>query len=135
MSRVGQGHIYTVYIRYFWQGNHQIYGHIRCVYIRFWPSLSMSEHVKRACPSQASACCLCVCVCVCVCVYAWVGGCIESLTQNCTIGCTWLSNAWGWPKPQNGTLGQGLAALSLTYVGEYSVLSPAELSFFSFLLI
>jgi len=30
--RVGQNHIYTVYIRYFWQGNHQIYGHIRCIY-------------------------------------------------------------------------------------------------------
>jgi len=30
--RVGQNHIYTVYIRYFWQVNHQIYGHIRCVY-------------------------------------------------------------------------------------------------------
>jgi len=25
-------YIYTVYIRYFWQGNHQIYGHIRCIY-------------------------------------------------------------------------------------------------------
>jgi hypothetical protein len=23
---------YTVYIRYTWQGNHQIYGHIRCIY-------------------------------------------------------------------------------------------------------
>ena len=21
-----------VYLRYFWQGNHQIYGHIRCIY-------------------------------------------------------------------------------------------------------
>ena len=42
MSRVGQNHIYTVCIRYFWQGNHQIYGHIRCVYIRFWPTLVMS---------------------------------------------------------------------------------------------
>ena len=37
-SRVGQNHvyiyiyIYTVYIRYFWQGNHCIYGHIRCIY-------------------------------------------------------------------------------------------------------
>jgi len=30
--RVGQNHIYTVYIRYFWLGNHQIYGHIRCIY-------------------------------------------------------------------------------------------------------
>jgi len=32
MCRAGQNHIYTVYIRYFWQGNHQIYGHIRCIY-------------------------------------------------------------------------------------------------------
>jgi len=31
--RVGQNHICTVYIRYFWQGNHQIYGHIRCIYL------------------------------------------------------------------------------------------------------
>ena len=30
--RVDQNHIYTIYIRYFWQGNHQIYGHIRCIY-------------------------------------------------------------------------------------------------------
>ena len=30
--RVGQDRIYTVYIRYFWQGNHQIYGHIRYIY-------------------------------------------------------------------------------------------------------
>jgi hypothetical protein len=22
----------TIYIRYFWRGNHQIYGHIRCTY-------------------------------------------------------------------------------------------------------
>jgi len=32
MCRVGQNHIYTVYIRYFWQGNYEIYGHIRCIY-------------------------------------------------------------------------------------------------------
>jgi len=32
MCRVGQNHIYTVYIQYFWQGNDQIYGHIRCMY-------------------------------------------------------------------------------------------------------
>jgi hypothetical protein len=30
ICRVGQNHIYTVYVLYFWQGNHQIYGHIRC---------------------------------------------------------------------------------------------------------
>jgi hypothetical protein len=32
IHRVGQDHIYTVYIRYFWQKNDQIYGHIRCIY-------------------------------------------------------------------------------------------------------
>jgi len=32
ISRVGQNHIYTVYIRYFWLGDHQTYGHIRCIY-------------------------------------------------------------------------------------------------------
>jgi len=32
ICRVGQNHIYTVYIWCFWQGNHQIYGHIRCIY-------------------------------------------------------------------------------------------------------
>jgi hypothetical protein len=53
MSRVGQNHIYTVYIRYFWQGNYKMYGHIRCIYIRFWPTLHMS---------------LCVYVCACICV-------------------------------------------------------------------
>ena len=32
MCRVGQNHIYTVHTRFFWQGNHQIYGQIRCIY-------------------------------------------------------------------------------------------------------
>jgi len=32
VGRVGQTHIYTVHTRYFWQGNHQIYGRIRCIY-------------------------------------------------------------------------------------------------------
>ena len=34
-------HIYTVYIRCFWQRNHQTYSHIRdiYIYIRFWPAL------------------------------------------------------------------------------------------------
>jgi len=32
INRVGQNHIHTVCIRYFWQGNHHIYGHIRCIY-------------------------------------------------------------------------------------------------------
>jgi hypothetical protein len=25
-------HIYTVYIRYFWQGHHQTHGRVRCMY-------------------------------------------------------------------------------------------------------
>jgi hypothetical protein len=32
ICRAGQNHIYTVCIRYFWQGNHQIHGHIRSIY-------------------------------------------------------------------------------------------------------
>jgi len=33
MFRVFQNHIYTVYIRYFWQENHQLYGHIQSMFI------------------------------------------------------------------------------------------------------
>jgi hypothetical protein len=32
MCRVGQNHIYTVYVRHIWQGSPQIYGHTRCIY-------------------------------------------------------------------------------------------------------
>jgi len=32
INRVGQIHIHTVHIRYFWQGNHQICGNIRCIH-------------------------------------------------------------------------------------------------------
>ena len=32
INKVGQSHINTVYIRYFSQGNHLIYGHTRCIY-------------------------------------------------------------------------------------------------------
>jgi hypothetical protein len=33
MYRLGQNYIYiyTVYILYFWQGDHQVYGHIQCI--------------------------------------------------------------------------------------------------------
>ena len=33
VSRVGQDHIGMVYIRYYWQGNHELYSHIRCIYM------------------------------------------------------------------------------------------------------
>ena len=32
ICRVGQNHIYTVYVRHFWQKNRHIYGHIRRIY-------------------------------------------------------------------------------------------------------
>ena len=44
MYRVSQNHKYTVYIRYFWQENHQKYGHIRCIYT----VLANPTHVKIA---------------------------------------------------------------------------------------
>ena len=46
IRRVGQNLIYTVFIRYFWQGNHQKYGHIRCIYVRFWPTLHMMDRAR-----------------------------------------------------------------------------------------
>jgi len=49
--RVGQNHIYTVHIRYFWQGNYQIYGHIRCTYT----VLANPIHVQNNRPSRLSA--------------------------------------------------------------------------------
>jgi len=50
-SRVGQNHIYTVYIRYFWQENHQIYGHIR----RIYTVLANPTHFLKLPSSQAKA--------------------------------------------------------------------------------
>jgi len=41
MCRVGQDHRYTVCIRYFWQGNHHIYG----VYIRIYTVLANPMYV------------------------------------------------------------------------------------------
>jgi hypothetical protein len=39
----GQNHIYTVYIRCFWQEYYQIYGNIRRTYVRFWPALLLGS--------------------------------------------------------------------------------------------
>jgi len=61
IRRVGQNHIYTVYIRYSWQENHQIYGHIRCIYIRFWLTLA---------------------ICLTLSVFAWQGA-EEDRCSNC----------------------------------------------------
>ena len=60
--------IYTVYAQYFWQGNHQIYGHVRCVYIRFWPTRF---------PFVYGLACLIWYVCVVMCVNLCVLVCYE----------------------------------------------------------
>jgi uncharacterized protein YjaG (DUF416 family) len=52
VSRVGQNYTLTVYIRYFGQGNHQIYDHIRCIYtVLANPTCKVHFYVKmRVCP-------------------------------------------------------------------------------------
>ena len=50
--RVGQDHICTVYIRYLWQGNHQIYGHIRCINTVL--TNPTNERCERRAPSRGS---------------------------------------------------------------------------------
>jgi len=52
MCRMGQNHVYTVYIRYFWQGDHQVHGHIRCIYTVLanpkhasWKELKWAAHL------------------------------------------------------------------------------------------
>jgi len=60
VSRVGQNHTYTVYIRYFCQGNHQIYGHIQCIYTvlanpicrRCSPETGRGENMQSSCFSR-----------------------------------------------------------------------------------
>ena len=44
LTRVGQNHTYTVYLRCFWQGDHQIYGHVRCIYT----VLAKPKHVSKS---------------------------------------------------------------------------------------
>jgi len=54
MHRVGQNHIYTVCIRYFWQGNHWIYGHMRCIFtVLANPTLDMHNEWRNV-----VACCV-----------------------------------------------------------------------------
>ena len=50
MCGIGQHHIYTVYA-IFWQGDHQIYGHIRCIYT----VLANPEHVSFLSPSRSGS--------------------------------------------------------------------------------
>ena len=47
ICRVGQNQRYTVCIWCFWQGHLQIYSRIRCIYIRFWPTLCIRAYVEH----------------------------------------------------------------------------------------
>ena len=58
LHRVGQDHIYTVHIRYFWQGNRQIYGHIRRIY-------TVLANPNLTCKRPATLSFRPVCVCAC----------------------------------------------------------------------
>ena len=42
--RAGQDHVNTVCVRYFWQGNYQIYCHVQCIHVWFWPTLLILEY-------------------------------------------------------------------------------------------
>jgi hypothetical protein len=35
-------YIINLFVRYFWQGNHQKYGHVRCTYMRFGQPYSLN---------------------------------------------------------------------------------------------
>ena len=52
--RDGQNHVYTVYKRYFWQGNHQINGHIRCIYTVVANPTQMQVSCLRCFPQNRS---------------------------------------------------------------------------------
>jgi len=44
-SRVGQDHVYTVYINIFGRETTKyIYSRVRCIYTRFWPTLRILHH-------------------------------------------------------------------------------------------
>jgi len=47
-AKLGQNHIYTVCIRYFWRGNHHIHHHIRCIYTQLWPDLHTAIHPRMS---------------------------------------------------------------------------------------
>ena len=104
-------YIFMVYTGYFWQGNHQIYGHIRCIYmvlanpinLTTWPddvrSIAGSSTMGDACNLDGwrgdvlrggtvkfRHVCLrvCLCVCVqglCVCGKCVGGACVASVRK------------------------------------------------------
>jgi len=59
----GQDHIYSVYT-VFWQGNHRIYGHIRCIYTVLANPTDMLQISQASWLSVSLANVLCACVAV-----------------------------------------------------------------------
>jgi hypothetical protein len=72
LFRVDQNHIYTVYIRYFWQGNHQTYGHILCIYAVLANPTDIATLSVLVCGSGLSVP-ACLSVCGCAQCSAWRG--------------------------------------------------------------
>jgi len=92
IRRVGQNHIYTVHIRYFWQGNHQIYGHIRCIYtvlanpnymviykICLHMVLANPAHRRRPSPPSPPSCPSSLKTSLCL-MLTWCRACVASTT-------------------------------------------------------
>jgi len=100
MYRVGQNHIYTVYIRYFWQGNHQIYGYIRCIYtVLANPTYTVYTYTALASPSNIASTargiglsCASVCNVLISCSH-WHG---SACTKPALSTPTWLSMQATW---------------------------------------
>ena len=76
-------YLYAVYIRYFWQGNHQIYGNTRCIYT----VLANPAHVHAGADAV-----FCVVVCsIVVYVFCRVGQNHIYIYKVCTIFLAWKS--------------------------------------------
>jgi hypothetical protein len=86
MIRAGQNHGYTVYIRYFWQENHQIYGQIRCIctvladlkceFVNSRTRIGLRGHTGHSLPECSTG-------------EGWLGGTHRPLPE-CSTGEGWL---------------------------------------------
>jgi hypothetical protein len=89
-------YIYTVCIRYFWQGNHQIYDHIRCINIRFWPTLLVCHDVLiLAVPPFLFVSCVGLAKLYICTVYDRIYGDFPAKNTVCTLYIH--INVWFWP--------------------------------------
>jgi len=97
--RIGQDHIYTVHIRYFWQGNHQIYSHIRCIHTVLANPIHLCKRAcMRDCAPTHRVLCLCVCkymcaVCVCLCVCEYMCAVCVCVCMHVRLSVTYKCSA------------------------------------------